>query len=483
MPARSQAAASGPERMLVAFAVSVSLGIAVVSGLAAGEGSKTLVVLPLVVGAGLLMGALGLVRFSTFVMILLVVRSSLDLARLSGPDGQAAAAALRLFDPSSMTALLFVAMAILWLGALRCGPHRVPGSSPQTALLVFLAAGVISILGSTRPVAGTHEALRIASAVLMFVAVEQLASDPARRRQVLGAVYLSAILPLAFSAFGLLTGTARTEPKGDLLRLQGTFVQSNDFGRYLMLLIIMGVALYPHMERRLRIPLAALLAAASWCLLLTYTLSAVIGTVVGLAIVGLLQSRRVVAGMLVAATLALVLLPGLSGRFGDLLHTGDSQDKSSLDWRVEYWATVLPLANENPITGIGLGQTQYLTEQEKQPHNDFIRAYVETGLIGLAAYTWMLLCLMALAWRAVKDNPAGPRGPLDRGLATGFLGCAASFLATSLVANLFSSVVVLWYFFAFAAAASAITADRTAAHGQHRHGTRALVRQERQFRV
>jgi O-antigen ligase len=190
---------------------------------------------------------------------------------------------------------------------------------------------------------------------------------------------------------------------------------------------------------------------------LTYTLSAVIGTVVGVLVVGLLQNRRVVGGLLVVVVVALTLLPGLAGRFGELLPTGTSEDKSSLDWRVQYWATVLPLANTNPISGIGLGQTQYLTEQGKQPHNDFVRAYVETGLIGLATYIWMLCCLMGMAWRAVKMTRTQA---LDRGLAVGVFGCVTSFLAISLVANLFTSVVVLWYFFALAAAASAIGTDR-----------------------
>jgi O-antigen ligase len=421
-----------------------------------GEASKAIVVLPLVVGAGLMLAAVGLRNFASFVIIMLILRSSLDLAKLSESSGLTEATMLRMFDPSSIVAVLFVLMAVLWLAARCASEGRVPGSPLRAALLVFLAAGAVSVLGSTRPLAGIFEVVRIASAVLMFVVVEQLASNPAWRRQIVLAVYASALFPLAFSVVGLLTGTARMEPKGEIMRLEGTFVQSNDFGRYLMLLVIMGVALYPHLERRLQRPLSMLLVACSGCLLLTYTLSATIGTVVGLLVVGLVQSRRVLAGLLAVSVLALVLLPSLTGRLGEIAHVDDSDKNSSLDWRVAYWVQVLPLANTNPLSGIGLGQTQYMTEQEKQPHNDFVRAYVETGLIGLVAYACMLFWLMRTAWRAVKDTAvsARRRSSLDRGLAVGFLGCVTAFLAASLVANLFSGVVVLWYFFAFAAAAS-----------------------------
>jgi putative inorganic carbon (hco3(-)) transporter len=112
---------------------------------------------------------------------------------------------------------------------------------------------------------------------------------------------------------------------------------------------------------------------------------------------------------------------------------------------------VLPLANSSPVTGIGLTSTQFATDEAKQPHNDFVRAYVETGLIGLGAYLAVLVALVALGLRAVRVSPPGT---LDRGVAVGFLGCAVAFVAVSLAANVLSNVVLLWYLFAFAAAAS-----------------------------
>jgi O-antigen ligase len=114
---------------------------------------------------------------------------------------------------------------------------------------------------------------------------------------------------------------------------------------------------------------------------------------------------------------------------------------------------VLPLANSNPVTGIGLRVTQFQTDQAKQPHNDFIRAYVETGIIGFVGYVSVMVALVALGRRAVR---AAPAASLDRGVAAGFFGCALAFLAVSLVANVISNVVNLWYLVAFAAAASAV---------------------------
>jgi putative inorganic carbon (hco3(-)) transporter len=296
--------------------------------------------------------------------------------------------------------------------------------------------------------------------VAMFAVLEQMMVDRGARKQLLLAAFLSLVFPLAFTAFGFLTGHPRTETKGSFLRITGTFNQSNTFGRYLMLMVIFGFALYPHVSKRLKLPLAALLAGCTGFLLLTYTRTAILGAVIGLVVVGLVQSKRLLLGLVVVAVCSLALVPQLSSRFAsvtELSSSGGQPSGNSLVWRLNYWTQVLPLANANPVTGIGLNMTQYNTDAAKQPHNDFIRAYVEMGLIGLGAYLALLIALVGLGRRAVR---ASPPGTLDRGVAAGFLGCAVAFVAVSASANVTSNVVNLWYLFTFAAAASAVVRQR-----------------------
>jgi putative inorganic carbon (hco3(-)) transporter len=190
-------------------------------------------------------------------------------------------------------------------------------------------------------------------------------------------------------------------------------------------------------------------------LLLTYTRTALLGTVLGLVVVGFVQSKRLLVILMLVGVCALVAVPQMSARFSDLTSTstaGSGPSENSLVWRLGWWAQVLPLANSNPVTGIGLSMTSNLTETA-QPHNDYVRAYVETGLLGLGTYLAMLIALVGLGRRAVQ---ASSRGTFDRGVAVGFLGCAVAYVAASLAANVMSNVVSLWYLFAFAAAASAV---------------------------
>jgi putative inorganic carbon (HCO3(-)) transporter len=457
------AGGSSPSKIVTFLAVALAAGAAAASGLSVGQGSKLAVVLPLAAVAGVGLGLLALTRFRVYVMLMLVLRSGLDLAKLSGPaSGNTATntAGSRALDPASLLAVLFLLAAALWLAAQYRQQGRLPGSPLRRALVVYVAAAVLSTLGSARPQASALEVLRILSVVAMFAVLEQMMVDEIATKQLLVAVFLSTVFPLAFTTFGYLIGSPPTEAKGSFLRVTGPFNQSNTFGRYLMIMLIFGFALYPHLSRRLRLPLIVLLTGCGGFLLLTYTRTAILGTVIGLVIVGLVQSKRLLLGLVVAAVCAVLLVPQLSGRFTSVTNlstTGSQPNGNSLVWRLNYWTEVLPLANSNPVTGIGLNMTQYNTDAAKQPHNDFIRAYVEMGLIGLGAYLATLIAMVGLGRRAVR---ASPPGTLDRGMAAGFLGCAVAFVAVSASANVTSNVVSLWYLFAFAAAASAVVRRR-----------------------
>jgi len=461
VPMTGEVVAAAPRDGVVAklvtiLVVPVAVGLAALSGLQATTGSKLAVILPIAVAAGVALGLLALTRFSLYVMAMLVLRASMDLAKLSNVPAAGRAvgtlATPRGLDPTSLLGIVFLLAAGLWLAAQHRQRGSLPGSTLRRTLLVFVVAAMLSVPASVRLQASVVDLLRVLAAVAMFVVLEQLITSRAVLRQVLLAVYLSALFPLAYTTFGFLVGHPPSEVKNSLTRITGPFGQSNAFGRYLMLLIIFGVALYPHLGKRPRLALGGTLALSSVFLLLTYTRTAMVGAIIGLLVVGLLQSKRVLIALVVLGVCAVLVVPQLSTRFTSLSTTATGSG-NSLGWRLNYWTEVLPLANSNPVTGTGLNTTPYLTEEAKQPHNDFIRAYVETGLIGLGAYLAMLFALVALGIRAVR---ASPLRSFDRGVAVGYLGCALAFVAVSAASNTLSDVVILWYLFAFAAAAAAI---------------------------
>jgi O-antigen ligase len=290
----------------------------------------------------------------------------------------------------------------------------------------------------------------------MLLVLERLLVNRRRVRMVIGAAIASAIVP-GLVAASQLAGGGGLFTAGGFSRIRGTFVHPNPFAIYLTFLIIMGAAVLPHLGERVRVPALLVLGGCSLCLFLTYTRTGWIATVVGLVVVGALQNKRMLALMVMGGIVGLLLVPSIIGRFSDLGQTQRASGTAgnSLIWRLDYWTQILPLADKNPVTGIGLKMTQFNTEEQKAPHNDYIRSYVETGILGFLAYLGIQVAMVRTARRALRKTKG--RQSIDRGVAVGFAGCATAFALISVVSNVISSSVLLWYLFAFAASAIAVS--------------------------
>jgi len=468
------------DRVLTWLAALVAALAAAFTAWSRGAGHTRAAVVPVALLLGIAVAGLALTRFGAFVLLLLAVRPMVDLVRLSGPtagqagvDGEGGVS--RAFDPSTLLAVLFLVAAGLWLAA-RARSHGGLRTSPLgVALLLVGATCLISALGADRPGNSLLEALRVLTVVVMFVVLEQLVPDRRYARRVLLATYLALAVVVAYTVLTSLTGHPPAEVKGSFVRITGPFAQSTTFGRYLMFLVVFGVAVYRYLSGRARAALAVLLGLSFVALMLTNTRSAILGAAIGLIVVAVLQrSVRMLVALALTAVLGLALLPAVGDRFAQLAEAravGGAPTGNTLAWRFGYWSEIVSLADRNPVTGIGPNMTQFRTEEAKKPHNDFLRAYVETGVVGLAAYLAMVVLLLLAGLRALRRAPPGT---LQRGVAAGFAGCAVAFVSVSAASNVVSSVATLWYLMAFAAVAGAPAHRDPDALTGRRHGNTGI---------
>ncbi len=418
---------------------------AALAGLAkAGNGSRSSIVLPLVVALGVGMFFVAYRRFEMFVAAIIVLRASLDAAKLSGGGGARSA-----LDPASLLGLLFLFAAGVWLGAQIWS--RRPLHAPARflmALLALTAAGAFSAVTS-RNVTGTLvDVVRLATVVALVLVLAQMVTDDRGIRFVLSAVYLSAVIPILYGIWQHHRGAGFYI--GGFVRTFSTFQHPNPFAIYLSMLIIMGVAIWGRVRGWYRFGLSLILLGCGLNLFYTYTRSAWIAALLGVLVVGIIQSKRMIALMWIGVIVIALAVPSASARFQDLgTETRASGTAgNSLIWRVEYWRQALALGGD-PVTGIGLGAVSTLTNQGKEPHNDFIRAFVETGVVGLAAYLWLLFEMVVLARRSVRRAAPG----FPRAVAAGFAGSLAAFILLSMVSNVITQLVILLYFASLAVCA------------------------------
>lgn len=410
----------------------VAVAVAAGSGIVAG---RTAILLAAGLGGALGLTGLAVVRYEVFLAFLITARASLDVIKVGSGSS---------VDATGAISVLFIGGTFLWL--LRSDRSLETPTAARPILLPLLAllgAGAISVAFSDHPLESSLELVRMGTVVVIVLALGHAIRSWDDVRRFLIAFFCSAILPIAVAGSELLRGGgARLTPEG-VSRINGTFQHPNPFGAYLFLVIVLAVALFPHVSNRWRWGLGGVAVASAGILITTYTRGAWVATVIGLAIVGLLQSRRVLWLMGASILAAVLLVPSVGSRLSDLSQerTVYGAPGNSLVWRFQYWQQALAL-QDDPVFGIGLRGIELEDEDAAAAHNDYVRLYVETGIVGLLAYLWLFVALYREAIRTYRRAPPG----VGRGLAVAFLATLTGIVILSMAANVVSQLVILWYF-------------------------------------
>jgi O-antigen ligase len=108
--------------------------------------------------------------------------------------------------------------------------------------------------------------------------------------------------------------------------------------------------------------------------------------------------------------------------------------------RERIWVATLRMLREHPIFGAGLDSYQTTMAPyrladtnlvpEPYPHNIILTSWTELGLLGLAAFLYLLISLTVRPWRALA-RASGLYRPLLWGLGAGFVMIAVHGLVDS----------------------------------------------------
>lgn len=417
----------------VAAPVAVALGLLLVF-------DPRLAVLGAAAAAGGAIVALSLRRFELFVLVVLVLRVAVDRMGQTAP-----------ISPAEVLAGILLLAGVRWWW--RAG-RPLPRSPLLAPFALFLAACVASVAASSDQVVSGRELGRLLAVGVMLVVLDVLLQRRLRPAVVVATIFASAALPVAVGLVEGVTGDGRSI--AGFARVDGTLAHPNPFGIYLALVLVAAAAVLPHVAGRARLALLVLLAPIGACLVLTYTRGAWIAAVLGLLVVGILQSRRLLAAMVVVVVLVAALVPSIGARFSDLERDRrlSGAAGNSLVWRFEHWGEAVGDLADNPVSGIGLKMVQERSEGQKNVHNDFIRILVETGVVGFGAYLWLLARMAKLTLAALRRTRRG----VDRGIAVAAAGGFVVLLVASVSANVITQVVLLWYFVALALASWRVAA-------------------------
>ncbi|MFZ1626610.1 MAG: O-antigen ligase family protein, partial [Candidatus Moraniibacteriota bacterium] len=343
----------------------------------------------------------------------LLLLSSLIVVRMS-LDYSSQFITLSLFDRAfSLSQLLGLGIAVL--GILFILFHgRALGRYPLLLpYFLIVTWGLGTLTYSIIPSMSAQEILRVFD--LFVVGFMAYASVERYRdfRTLLMAIFVSSFLPILFGLTQYFLGIGLSDENVSAIRIFGTFSHPNVFSLYLFTVAAVAsiyTIVYARQDRA-RILTSLYLGLVLFTLLLTYARIAWISLFVFAFLVALWRYRFLLIPLILLPLVLSAFVPAVNQRVVEALHpTPDS----SIVWRQNLWHDMILKTNleERTWLGSGIDTFRFSAEQlrgerfgSNESHNDFVKFYVDGGIIGLVVF---LLYLIIFAFPVLSARRLTP---------------------------------------------------------------------------
>lgn len=221
----------------------------------------------------------------------------------------------------------------------------------------------------------------------------------------------------------------------------------NVLGSFLVLIIPITVSqLLSARGRLLKYFYALCLVPMVLSLLFTYSRGAWLAMAGALVIYGFLYNWRILLALMAGAYAAPRVIPGIASRIGYMLSPAYLLS-SARAGRVARWNMALDKLQNHPLVGEGFGRFGGAVAARNIPSSNYVdnfylKTAAESGILGLAAFTWLLISGIRCAlnsYRRLTDNYL-------KGLAVGLISGLLGVLLHNGVENIFEVPMMTVYF-------------------------------------
>ena len=344
---------------------------------------------------------------------------------------------------------LLVIIAFSWL--IKSAVHKELGifkKPPLNGAMLFYAfACVLSTLlgiaaGRIELMTGSLFVLKYIQYFVLFFLIINSIEDQKQLRRYWLAVLVTALIVGAIGIAQIPGGGRVTAP------FEGDSPEPNTFAGYLAFvsLICLALALTLSNNRR-RISYFLIATFLFIPFLFTLSRASYLGFIPGLAVVLLLNHQRVVSYTLLAFFLTILIFPNVFPQairdrvsftftqeptVGQVTVLGQRLDTST-SARLRSFQEALEAFYEEPLFGYGVTGWSFIDAQ-------YFRTLIETGLVGLMAFLFLLYRLFQLGLDRFRSSG---EDPFSRGLAIGFLGGFVCLLFHAIGSNTFIIVRIM----------------------------------------
>lgn len=464
--------------------------VLVISGISIGilygflAGTVPIYLLALLVGG--LLAALFFVKFDVAVIGLLVIRSSLDaFSDLQVPSALGLA--------TIIFSICYVIIALLTQRPIRTDKFWWFFLAWMFLQAVWIILLPLDALGfdTSLLMESIYEWLRLFTWVIVYFLVMQL-SERIPAEKILNLLFFSLCFPLFIATMQLFarsllptifvhvaSDSSLAEASGT--RAHATFAHPNSFATYL--LIFLGLTWWKFNQSKPRWPWAVLIGVLVFFVVGTKAIFilGMLGVTVIILIIPKLNLTRIIGAFLLFTVIiglftstefgqqrlqsiyrTPLLNPHIDTSKAILLSQGDF---NSFNWRIAQWYRLTKAWENYPVLGYGIGLSYELGDRRLLPHNDYLRAMVEEGIIGLILFVIFLVAQVGrLVW-LIKIKPGTQSQQQLRFI---LLSILLSMLLGMCTDNLWSNTAAYFYWWAiFAIVGWNWSDDSTAITGSH----------------
>jgi O-antigen ligase len=340
---------------------------------------------------------------------------------------------------------MLVVMGLAYIAVNRVNVSKIPLVWPFSTLLAVFSVG---ILYAPDPGAALQDWFRAVGFFMLYLLLVDLLRDEKRTADVVAAVLFSAVVPVVFGVYQIATGAGDQFTEG-FTRIAGTFTHPTPYAIYLATVLPIVVVAFVHARSDLaKLALGALAAAMVVCVIATFTRGAWVGLLVSLFVMGAVKYRVALLVLPAVALLIWIAVPGVQERL-----TGMGGDDSSIGWRTEQWEGALAIQSSwQRLTGAGLEAVD--SRLGNSTHSDYVRIWVEAGVLGSVAFLWLY---GSLARRTIAGYRA-LSSEYHRSIVLAFGAILVARLVMFAWDNLLVHPVLEWYFWSMAALTVALGA-------------------------
>jgi O-antigen ligase len=342
----------------------------------------------------------------------------------------------------------------------------------QGMWLVMMAFGGLGF-GSAMLGDSLREWIRIFSWIMAYLLMMQM-KDKMNPEKVITRLFLALIAPITVAFLQLAIpnilppelslngGDTSGILLTDEVRVRGTIGHANGFVTLIFLFIGLTIWKIQQVTDRTKILWLGLLsilaffyvsakALYSLMMLVTFTtvmiaprlsIAKLIMGIIGLGtIIFLFGSTEFGQERLASIAKTPLLNPDMDASRAIILARGDN---NSFNWRIAQWSYLMGQFEFSPIFGYGIGTNRFISENNLEPHNDYVRVLVEGGWVGFTTYIgFLLMQVIRLLQLLIRSAHQPSRNALCLVLLAVFLALPVAMLTENIWTH--TLLFFMWY--------------------------------------